>query len=136
MNNNDKEGLRWLKQAAHVLKVAKDHVQLGNYSDTCFCAQQTAEMSIKAFLYKKGVRGITGHSNLYLLSEAAVYDERFLNFQSAARKLDRFYMSTRYPDALPELVPYEAFDESDAREAVQLAQGIYQFVEGCVSING
>jgi hypothetical protein len=39
------------------------------------------------------------------------------------------------PDALPELVPYEAFDESHAREAVQLAQEIYQFFKGCVRIN-
>lgn len=127
MNNNHKEGLRWLKQSQHALKVARDHINLGNYSDACFSSQQCAEMAIKAFLYMQGLRGITGHSVHYLIGEAASFEERFRTYQAHARRLDRFYISTRYPDALPDLVPYEAFDDRDAKEAVQMAEEIYRY---------
>jgi HEPN domain-containing protein len=44
----------------------------------------------------------------------------------AARKLDRYYISARYPDAYAEGAPYEYFDEEQAHEALGFARA---FVE-------
>lgn len=38
--------------------------------------------------------------------------------------LDKLYLPTRYPDALPDLIPAEAFTKGEAGTAVQSAEAI------------
>lgn len=46
------------------------------------------------------------------------------NLRDSACRLDQYYLSTRYPDALPEGIPYEAYTEGQAMEAVSMASEI------------
>jgi HEPN domain-containing protein len=56
---NVEEGLRWVDQAEADLKTARDCLEDGNYYASAFFAQQSAEKSLKGFLYSKGFRAIT-----------------------------------------------------------------------------
>jgi HEPN domain-containing protein len=47
----------------------------------------------------------------------------------ALRLLDRFYIPTRYPDALPGMLPGGMPDQSDAEEALDLARRALRRVE-------
>lgn len=47
-----------------------------------------------------------------------------------AKFLDRYYIPTRYPDALASpAVPYETYTEKDAVEAIGLAEKITELVK-------
>jgi HEPN domain-containing protein len=46
-----------------------------------------------------------------------------------AKLLDRHYIPTRDPDALPDLTPRDAFGLTDATEAIPAARGILVSVE-------
>ncbi len=43
-------------------------------------------------------------------------------YQSLLEKLDQYYLSGRYPDALPSGAPYEVFTIEQAEEALKLAE--------------
>jgi HEPN domain-containing protein len=53
---NVEEGLRWVDQAEADLKTARDCLEDGNYYAPAFFGQQSAEKSLKGFLYSKGFR--------------------------------------------------------------------------------
>lgn len=47
-----------------------------------------------------------------------------------AKKLDRYYLITRYPNGLPGEVPSRYFDDpEEAEEAMRLAKGVVEMVE-------
>ena len=46
-----------------------------------------------------------------------------------ALALDKVYIPTRYPDALPGLTPKEAYTEEEAKMALEDAQAILEAVE-------
>jgi HEPN domain-containing protein len=48
--------------------------------------------------------------------------------QQDSRLLDRLYVPTRYPNGLPELTPAEAFGPEDARDAIEAAGQVVEFV--------
>jgi len=43
--------------------------------------------------------------------------------------LDKYYIPTRYPNGLSGGIPAEAFDEDDARKALEMARGVIDFVK-------
>ena len=43
--------------------------------------------------------------------------------------LDRFYITTRYPNGLPELTPEEAYLEEDAKNCIENAKKIIKAVK-------
>lgn len=106
----------WWEQALddcdtfHVLSATTQHAA------ACFFAQQAAEKAVKAVLASRHQKP-WGHSILHLvkgLDEATPVD--------AARKLDFYYVPTRYPDAFPEGSASEHFTSSDvdrARESLE-----------------
>lgn len=134
MNNNQKEALRWLRQAEYDLKSAVYSLGGKFYSSSCFQAQQAGEKAVKAFLVSTGRRAILGHSVAVLLREAAEHNQEFEKIISFGRILDRYYITTRYPDALPEVSPFEAFDVDDATSAVDKASEIIQEVKSMMRI--
>lgn len=49
--------------------------------------------------------------------------------EKLAKELDKYYLPTRYPDALPGGVPFEVYDDpDDAAEAVDGAQAVLVIV--------
>ena len=116
---------RWLAQAEHSLNVSHLMLESGMGADACFHAEQTAQLALKAFLYARGRRFVNIHSVRSLAQECSQEDNDFLPFVDAGTILDRYYLSTRYPDALPEpAIPFESFTQQEAAQAVRFAEEI------------
>lgn len=127
------EAKRWLEQAEHDLKVARTVFEARIFSYTCFLAEQSAQKSLKAFLYFKGERHIWEHSVQKLAEKCASYDKEFEKFIEPGGVLDRFYLATRYPDAVaPPAVPYKLFNQEDAQKALEVAGGIFSLVKAII----
>jgi HEPN domain-containing protein len=128
MSNNIDEGRRWLSQAESDLGAAKWILQGGFWWDVCFKCQQIGEKALKAYLYAQGRRAVLGHALLELGKGCAGYDGDFDALQPAYRLLDRYYITARYPNGLPGLIPAEYFAEQEAVEALDWAERIVTLV--------
>jgi HEPN domain-containing protein len=130
MKLNKEEALRWLDQAEHNLEVAKINFNSKFYSDACFMAEQTSQVALKAFIICNKKRKVWEHSIQELTRISSDYDKRFESLIEAGKILDKYYVPTRYPDALPSpAVPYKTYNEKDAREALSLAEEIVKLVK-------
>ena len=128
---------RWLAQADHSLTITRLLLESGMGADACFHAEQTAQLTLKAFLYSLGMRYVTIHSVRELALKCAEEDDAFSAFVEYGTSLDRYYLSTRYPDALPEpAVPFQSFTEREAREAVGYATEMVETVKAKVPAEG
>ncbi|MHA1653742.1 MAG: HEPN domain-containing protein [Candidatus Thorarchaeota archaeon] len=118
----------WLRQAKNNLEHAVLSHNAGHYQWACFAAQQAAEMATKALFRALGADAWS-HSVARLLRDLPDpidVDERML---ALARVLDRHYVPARYPNGLPAGTPREAFDGTDAEEAIRAARSIVEFCE-------
>ena len=121
---------RWLEQAEHQLEVTDTLLESGFWSDVCFMAEQTAQMALKAFLYGRGQRHVLLHSIQELASECREVDAAFAEVIEWGKVLDRYYIPTRYPDALPSpAVPFRSFTQDDARQARRYAANTVELVK-------
>jgi len=123
------EGRRWFLQAKQDLDDAEFNLSGGRYNVTCFLAQQSAEKALKAYLFSKGAEEVWGHSVAELCKDAQTFDLEFKQLEMKAAPLDKYYVPTRYPNALPGGIPSKAFDENDARSAMRLAKEVIDFVK-------
>ncbi len=129
MKNQISEAQRWLRQAEHDLKVAERHVEERFFSDACFMAEQTSQKGLKAYLFFTGERFVFSHSVTKLAFDCAKKDRRFEAIVDSGRILDKYYIPTRYPDALAlPSAPFEVYTESEAEEALKYAREILDLV--------
>ncbi|HIC91733.1 MAG TPA: HEPN domain-containing protein [Syntrophaceae bacterium] len=127
---NRKEGAkRWLLQALQDLDDAKFNLSGKKNNIACFLAQQSAEKALKAFLIFKGAEEVWGHSVGELCKDAQNFDGELGKIQDISRSLDKYYIPTRYPNALPGGIPSEVFDEGDAQKAISMADKIINFIK-------
>ncbi|MGQ9626366.1 MAG: HEPN domain-containing protein [Anaerolineae bacterium] len=129
MKDPQGEAERWLSQAEYDLEAARYNAGGGFHSVACFHAQQAAEKALKALLYARGERIVTGHSVSVLGKRCAGYEAEFASLTSRIGRLDRFYIPTRYPNALPGGVPGEEYDETDSEKAISLAAEALEMVK-------
>lgn len=126
MKNHKGNSLRWLRQAEFDLKESERALTNRSFAYAAFFAEQSAQKSLKAFLLSMGSRYIVIHSVGELLKEATALENSFESLIESGKKLDRHYLATRYPDALPEpAIPAESYVEDDAKEAILIAQKIF-----------
>lgn len=104
----------WLAQAEDDYLCAVDMLESGHYPQVCFLAQQGGEKAIKALAFFNGASIVKSHS---ILSIARALNENG-ELEKAARNLDRFYISARYPDAYPEGYPAQYIDKDEAYKAL------------------
>ncbi|WP_008310120.1 HEPN domain-containing protein [Leptolyngbya sp. PCC 6406] len=116
----------WLTFAREDLRMSELAIADGLYNQVCFHAQQCAEKTTKALLIIQGQVPPRTHRlgdlvNLLdpnPLAAIALY----------VQLLDRFYIPTRYPDALPGSLLEGLPEASDAQEALALARQIFEMV--------
>ena len=127
---NTEEAIRWFKQAKADVESAKDSLITKHFDWACFQAQQAGEKSLKAFLYKQGLRAILTHSVRDLLNECGKYENAFFDFVDQARFLDTFYIPSRYPNGLPGgNYPAGFYIKEDADKCISSADSILKEVE-------
>jgi HEPN domain-containing protein len=129
MKSKKEDSKRWFLQALRDLDDAKFNLSGGRFNVACFLAQQSAEKALKAYLFLKGAEEVWGHSVGELCEDAKNFDEDFKEIESASKSLDKYYIPTRYPNALPGGIPSESFDKSDAEKAISLAEKIINFIK-------
>ena len=117
MDNNEKEAMRWYRQGTRDARTAMKNAENGDFEVACFLFQQASEKILKAFLYLKGERAVLGHSTLTLAKKCAEYKSEFEEVIEACIELDVFYIPTRYPNGLPDGVPYEYYKSNHAERA-------------------
>jgi HEPN domain-containing protein len=122
------EAERWPAQSRYDLDAARYDAAGGFWAHACFNAQQAAEKACKALLYGSGQRIVLGHSVAELTKECAAIAPEMQALASDAAAVDRYYIPTRYPNGLPGGVPAESFFESDAQDAIAIAERIVQIV--------
>lgn len=127
MTNYKQQAERWLKQARDDLETAQALLKLNKFSAACFYAEQSAQKSIKGFLISHKKIRVAIHSITELLKESSQINNKFKILIDDGKKLDKHYLTTRYPDALPEstLAPFEAYTKSEAKEALVIAKKIF-----------
>jgi len=123
------EGRRWLLQGEQDLNDAEFNLSGKRYNVACFLAQQSAEKALKAYLFSKGAEEVWGHSVAELCKDAQTFDPEFNQLELKAGSLDKYYIPTRYPNALPGGIPSKAYDENDAKNAIRLAKEVIDFVK-------
>jgi len=125
------ESLRWLTQAKDEFEDAEELRKRGRFYLALFHFQQATEKAFKAYLYPKvkSIEVFHTHSIDELSKMAVEIDSDFKRIASA-KKLDRYYIPTRYPNGLPGGVPSRYFDDpKEAEEAMQLAKSAMDLVE-------
>lgn len=119
-----KEIENWWKQAEKDFDSAKKNFEISEYYLTAFLCQQAVEKGLKAFiLAKTREKRIEGHSLVYLGKEAKLPP----NFFPGLKKLSPQYFLSRYPD-VTEDVPYELYDEKLAKEFLDIARGVLEWI--------
>lgn len=135
IESQKKEALRWFRQAEDDLSSARVLNDNKKFAQSCFYCQQASEKAVKALWFQLGLDP-WGHSVLRLIEDI---DDNELRkeldiFSDHARALDRFYMTTRYPNGLPELIPFEAYSSKDSAEAIKLGDEIIQHIRAFLKI--
>jgi HEPN domain-containing protein len=120
---NRAEAERWLGQAEDDLRLTRLALREGFFAQTCFLAQQVAEKAVKSMRYCRGEREVMGHSIRKLMDALRGEVAELDGLLEAAAELDLHYVPTRYPNGLPDLAPYQAYVEGQARRAVEAAEG-------------
>jgi HEPN domain-containing protein len=122
----------WLNQGGRDLDLARHAAAGGFHEWACFAAQQATEKAVKALVAALGGEA-RGHSIVGMVRALPAppgFPEGLLD---AARRLDRHYIPTRYPNGFDRGAPADYFSATDAEEAISDAERIIQYCAGHVS---
>jgi HEPN domain-containing protein len=97
-------------------------------TETCFLAQQCIEKSMKAYLLNRSNTYPRTHKLVDLLGECENLEPAFSQFQSDCLIIDQYYIPTRYPNGIPGGLPEGTPGQTEARESVEAAERVLQFV--------
>ena len=127
------EAFRWFSEALWDYETALILHRERRYNAAVFYAHQAAEKAVKALLYYVN-EAPWGHSIRILLER--FFRRAGLNpdpkLLSCARELDRHYIPSRYPNALPSGTPHEAYDEEASRRALECSRKIIEYVREAI----
>lgn len=119
------EAERWVGQAEEDLEAARVLRDGGRYAQACFYSQQSAEKALKGMGWLQGEE-LWGHSLVLLCEKLEELGVAVEVEQEDLVAMDRLYIPTRYPNGLPDIIPQQAFLESDAKVAIARAERVLQ----------
>lgn len=121
-----------LNQGRRDLEHARHSLEDGDYEWACFAAQQGAEKAVKAIFLHLGAEA-WGHAVFALLEslpEEVRPEEPLLE---VAKELDKHYIPSRYPNALPQGAPYQLYTRGEAERALHHAEQIIAYCQSLLS---
>ena len=121
------DGKLWLRQAQDDYRFGRAALAGRFHAQACFIAQQVAEKAVKAVHYKLSGSPVIGHSVHGLLKRLNARAQVTAELVTLGGELDQYYVATRYPDALPGVVPSDAFSAAQARAALRAANKILRW---------
>lgn len=127
MKHSEAEARRWMAQAMDDFQFVQWLDEESRFFDKgCFIAQQAGEKALKACLYAEGRRFVTGHSLFEMAQTLSGVAAEFKHIDDACKRLDRYYIPTRYPNGLPGGSPYQVYDAAELRAALADLQKVLQ----------
>jgi len=132
----EEEARRWLVQARDEFEDADELRTRGRFYLALFLFQQATEKALKAYLVAelKSTEVLHTHSITDLVGAAVRADPEFERVR-ASKKLDQYYVPTRYPNGLPGGVPSRHYDDPEqAAEAMRLARSVLELVESKLNL--
>ena len=130
MRDSAGEARRWLDQAENDLDFCRLALRERYFAQACFGAQQTADKALKSLAYGRGERTVIGHSVVELVVRLSAVFPALSDLREAGGVLDQYYVATRYPNGLAGGVPFQAFGERQAREALEAAERFVAIARG------
>lgn len=131
MKEAEREARRWYLQAVDDRLFAEWILSENRFFDKgCFIAQQAGEKALKACLYAGGSRRVIGHSLVELCVELREAYPSAASMLESAKRLDRHYIPTRYPNGLPGGTPFQSYSRGDLERAIEDLAAVF---EGCKS---
>lgn len=114
----------WMEFAHEDSRMAELALKEKIYNQACFHSEQCVEKVIKAFIIHKG----RIHPQSHKLADILTYLGKsiFDDLEAEIISLDRFYIPTRYPDALPGMLPEGLPSEKDAKEAIEISKLVFE----------
>ncbi len=122
--HSHKRHIDWFRQAENDLEWARHSMKGEFFSQVCFICQQCAEKALKAFCLGKGYDSIRTHSLFQIIKALGENGE----LEKCARELDIYYISARYPDALPAGAPFELISKEQAERALKSAETVIDII--------
>lgn len=120
----EKIAIKWLKQALHDIEMAEKNIAIGGYDVSAFLAHQSVEKLLKAVFAINGQKIPKSH----YIDELARELELEKDIIDAVAELTVDYTFSRYPD-VAEGVPYEEYDEETAKEKVEIANRVFEYLK-------
>ena len=127
MKNPKQTSLRWLKEAVSTLESARKIFSRNeDYNLVCFLSEQASQKALKGVAYFDGARTVPIHSIRELLKLSSEKHSELSGLMNDGAKLDQYYLSTRYPDAVAEpAIPSEIFSADQAGDSLKIAEKIF-----------
>lgn len=120
---------RWREEADRALESARREAEAGAHNWSCFLAEQSAQLGLKALLHGLG-QGPWGHDLIRLGREATAAGLDVPSaVEDALARLSRHYIPARYPDAHPGGSAASRYRASDAAEAIADVERVLRFVD-------
>lgn len=116
----------WLAQAERDLTHARNARASGDHEWACFATQQAAEKAVKAVILGQGGQP-WGHSAFVLVKALPASLAPPQAVLDACRDLDKFYITTRYPNGFPQGKPGDYFADKDSIRAIEQAEAVLAF---------
>lgn len=119
----------WLEEAIDDLEAAEALFQAGKWSKVCFLSHQAVEKALKALCIRRLGVYLRTHSVARLIEEVGRVTSLPEGLAERVRRLDRYYIPTRYPNAWPALPPYKHYSREDAEDALRVAVEVVELVK-------
>ena len=125
------EAQRWHQQASYDLAAARWNFQGEFFNTSCFLAQQAAAKALKSILYYLGARrpALLTHSVATMIKRLAGEVPGLAETLELGRLLDLHYIPARYPNGLPDGVPYLFYGRETAAQALDAAAKILTMID-------
>lgn len=121
---------RWLAAARRAVGAARLQAEHGFHEWACFLAEQSAQLGVKGLLHGIGAPA-WGHDLPVLCEQARELVGGPWPDEAGrwAERLSRYYIPTRYPDAVPGRIPGDRYSATDSGEALFDAEALLDAVE-------
>lgn len=111
---------KWFVFADEDWLMAKSAMENGIWNQVCFHSHQCVEKLLKGLLSSLKKKVIRTHSLPEILNMVVEFFPELKEVEDGCMRLDRYYIPTRYPDALPGSLPDGMPNKKDAQDAMEI----------------
>jgi HEPN domain-containing protein len=116
----------WWQQSGRDLEHARHSLAAGDFEWAAFAAQQAAEKAVKALILALGGEP-WGHILTALVEALPPEIQPSAEIGDAARRLDKHYIPTRYPNGFDSGYPGRLYTRGEAEGAILDAETLREF---------